>query len=221
MPKASLVPASERWISAASLCSQIVKWTSSAVRLGNSDTMEGSRKTDRESQVCLTLPQKHASTQTVMFEIIMRGCAASQHIFNSGLFTSLWEAARSLTWSTELHRKKGLGPLMELKCERGEELKRKMDGGKKGCGWGERRRDEGKKEKKAIRGMTGQIRESVCILHPQWELRPAGCVAFLPPPPPPSPSSLLPHVFTAAPRRPLWPRDATAPAAQVASVGRP
>lgn len=56
----------------------------------------------------------------------------------------------------------------------GEERKRVMGKGEK----------EGKKM--AIRGMTEQIQErqrgSVAILHPQWELRPAGCVAFLPPP---------------------------------------
>lgn len=59
--------------------------------------------------------------------------------------------------------------------EMGEERKRVM---------GEEK-NEGKKM--PIRGMTEQIferqRGSVSILHPQWELRPAGWVAVLPPPP--------------------------------------
>ncbi len=46
---------------------------------------------------------------------------------------------------------------------------------------------------------------SVSILHPQWELRPAGCVAS-----PPPPSSLCHHVSTAGQCRLLWPRSNTA-----------
>ncbi len=55
---------------------------------------------------------------------------------------------------------------------------------------------------------------SVSILHPQWELRPAGCVAS--PPPPPSVIMFLQQVNVA-----LCGQEATLHSAQVALVGRP
>lgn len=51
----------------------------------------------------------------------------------------------------------------------------------------ERKRETGEEEKwrkMVIRGMTEKIcasqRGSVSLLHPQWELRPAGCVCIPP-----------------------------------------
>lgn len=91
-----------------------------------------------------------------------------------------------LAWSTEMHRK-SLCHLMALsvKGEGAEEKERQIEnGGRRG------KRGMGGKEKWQLVGWPsryiGDREGSVSAFHPQWELRPAGCVAFFPhsiPPP--------------------------------------
>lgn len=172
------------------------------------------------------------------FKITMGCCSASRYIYYSsdftwvscvvspqraGLFKSLWEAARSLmmlTWSAALQRK-SLGCLMDSNVK--EEMKRREEAGKKLMEKGERRggcrkkKRWGKRKEMAIRGMTEQIQERqrrcVSILHPQWELRPAGWVVFLPP------SSFI--MFIQQLNVALCSREKSLHPAQVASVGWP